>query len=121
MGTFQNHQSKRTLRESNSQLELLVSERTEALRILSQRLLRIQDEERRRLARIHDSTGQILTALKIFIAILQRRIKSDLRTCEELSGIASLADQALQEIRTTSFLLHPPLLDEVGFSSAAQW
>ena len=122
MWTFQNHQTKRTLRESNSQLELLVSERTEALRILSQRLLRIQDEERRRVARdLHDSTGQILAALKISVAILQRRIKSDLRTCDELSDIASLADQALQEIRTTSFLLHPPLLDEVGFSSAAQW
>lgn len=122
MWTFQNHQTKRTLRESNSQLELLVSERTEALRILSQRLLRIQDEERRRVARdLHDSTGQILAALKISVAILQKRVKDDRRTCEELSGIASLADQALQEIRTTSFLLHPPLLDEVGFPSAAEW
>jgi len=122
MWTFQNHQSKRTLRESNSQLELLISERTETLRTLSQRLLRIQDEERRRVAReLHDSTGQILTALKISVAILQRRVKGDLRTCEELSAIESLADQALQEVRTTSFLLHPPLLDEVGFSSAAQW
>ncbi len=122
MWTFHNRHTNRTLRKSNSQLELLISERTEALRILSQRLLRIQDEERRRVAReLHDSTGQILTALKISVAILQRRVKGDLRTCEELSGIESLADRALQEIRTTSFLLHPPLLDEVGFSSAAQW
>jgi two-component system, NarL family, sensor kinase len=122
MWTFQNRQTKRTLRQSNSQLESLVLERTEALRILSQRLLRIQDQERRRVARdLHDSTGQILAALKISVALLQRRVEGDLRTFKELSGIANLADQALQEIRTTSFLLHPPLLDEVGFSSAAQW
>jgi signal transduction histidine kinase len=122
MWTFKHHQTKRTLRESNSQLELLISERTEALRNLSQRLLRVQDEERRRVARdLHDSTGQILTALKISVAILQRRVEGARNTCEELSGIANLADQALQEIRTTSFLLHPPLLDEVGFSSAAEW
>jgi hypothetical protein len=40
---------------------------------------------------------------------------------DELSGIARLADEALQEIRTTSYLLHPPILDEAGFNSAAQW
>jgi two-component system, NarL family, sensor kinase len=121
MSTVPTHQSNRTLRQSNSQLELLVSERTVALQTLSQRLLRVQDEERRRVARdLHDSTGQILTALKISVAILQRRLEADPGTCKELSGIARLADEALHEIRTISFLLHPPLLDEVGFTSAAQ-
>ena len=70
---------------------------------------------------LHDSTGQTLTALKISVALLRRKLDNDERIREELSEITLLADQALQEIRTTSYLLHPPLLDEAGFSSAAQW
>ena len=69
---------------------------------------------------LHDSTGQTLTALKISVALLRRKLDNDERFGEELSEITLLADQALQEIRTTSYLLHPPLLDEAGFSSAAQ-
>ena len=120
--TLSRHRSKLTIRQSRSQLKLLVLERTEALQSLSQRLLRVQDEERRRLARdLHDSTGQTLTALKISVALLQKRPDNGERIREELSGIALLADEALQEIRTTSYLLHPPMLDEAGFTSAAQW
>jgi signal transduction histidine kinase len=101
---------------------LLVLERTEALQRLSQRLLRVQDEERRKVARdLHDSTGQTLTALKISVALLQKRLDNGERIREELSGVALLADAALQEIRTTSYLLHPPMLDEAGFTCAAQW
>jgi two-component system NarL family sensor kinase len=122
MWILSRHQTKQTLRQSCSQLELLVLERTVAVQNLSQRLLRVQDEERRRVARdLHDSTGQTLTALKISVALLQRKLDNDERTCVELSGIARLADEALQEIRTTSYLLHPPMLDEAGFTSAAQW
>jgi signal transduction histidine kinase len=107
---------------SHSQLESLVLQRTVALQNLSQRLLKVQDEERRRVARdLHDSTGQTLAALKMSIATLEQRLKQNQCTAEALSEIASLADQALQEIRTTSYLLHPPLLDEAGFNSAAQW
>ena len=106
------------LRQSPSQLESLVVQ----LQNLSQRLLRVQDEERRRVARdLHDSTGQTLTALKISVAILQRKLENDPGTRQDLCEIALLADQALQEIRTTSYLLHPPMLDEAGFTSAAQW
>jgi signal transduction histidine kinase len=122
MGTLSRHHSKSTMRQSHSQLELLVLERTAALRTLSQRLLRVQDEERRKVARdLHDSTGQTLTALKISVALLRQRLDNDERTRDELSEIAGLADQALQEIRTTSYLLHPPLLDEAGFACAARW
>ena len=122
METLARHQSKPTMRQSHSQLELLVLERTAALQTLSQRLLRVQDEERRRVARdLHDSTGQTLTALKLSVALLRQRLENDERTRKELSDIALLADQALQEIRTTSYLLHPPLLDEAGFASAARW
>jgi signal transduction histidine kinase len=115
-------QIRRTLTQSCSDLELLVQERTAALQSLSQRLLRVQDEERRRVARdLHDSVGQTLTALKISVAMLQQELDNDERTCEELSGISRLADEALQEIRTTSYLLHPPTLDVAGFTSAARW
>ena len=115
-------QTRQALRQSRSQLELLVQERTVELQNLSQQLLRVQDEERRRVARdLHDSTGQTLTALKISVALLQRKLENDKRTCHELSGIANLVDEALREIRTTSYLLHPPMLNESGFVSAAQW
>jgi hypothetical protein len=120
--TFSRHQDKLTFKQSRSQLELLVLERTESLRNLSQRLLRVQDEERRRVARdLHDSSGQTLTALKLSVGLLQKMLAKDKRISEELTGIALLADEALQEIRTTSYLLHPPMLDEAGFTSAAQW
>ena len=122
MWIFSRDESKRALRQSHSQLESLVLERTGELQTLTQRLLRVQDEERRRVARdLHDSTGQTLTALKISIALLQRKLGDDEDTRGELHAIEQLADQALQEIRTTSYLLHPPLLDEAGFTSAAQW
>jgi len=112
------HQSKLTLRQSHLQLESPVLQ----LQKLSQRLLKVQDEERRRVARdLHDSTGQTLTALKISVALLRRRLDNDEGIREELSEIALLADQALQEIRTTSYLLHPPMLDDAGFTSAAKW
>ncbi|MGA9813979.1 MAG: sensor histidine kinase [Terriglobales bacterium] len=121
MWILSGHQTK-PLRHSRSELELLVVERTAELQSLSQRLLRVQDEERRRVARdLHDSTGQTLTALKICVDLLQRKLAKDKRTYDEISGIARLVDEALQEIRTTSYLLHPPMLDEAGFTSAAQW
>jgi signal transduction histidine kinase len=120
MWILSKHSGKSTL--SHDQLELLVLERTAALQALSQRLLKIQDQERRRVARdLHDTTGQTLTALKISVALLQQESEQDPYTSGVLSDIAALADQALQEIRTTSYLLHPPLLDELGFVSAAQW
>ena len=70
---------------------------------------------------LHDSTGRTLTALKLTLAFLETLVASIPNASELLSDLNALADQALQEIRTTSHLLHPPLLDEVGFSSATQW
>jgi signal transduction histidine kinase len=107
---------------SQKELEMLVRERTAALRGLSARLLRVQEEERRRLSReLHDSTGQTLTALKIQVARLGSSLNNQAAASEAVTQINGLADQALQEIRTASYLLYPPLLDESGFISAAQW
>lgn len=107
---------------STEELESLVRRRTAALRSLSARLLRVQDEERRRLAReLHDSTGQTLIALKLHLAIIQQRLKAGLSSLDDFAQVNILLDHALQDIRTTSYLLFPPLLDEQGLCSAAQW
>lgn len=109
-------------RPSRADLELLLVERTLSLEKLSRRLLSLQDEERRKIARdLHDVTGQTLAALKMAVGELERRLQNKASTATVLSEIDTLAEQALQEIRTTSYLLHPPLLDEIGFSAAAEW
>jgi two-component system, NarL family, sensor kinase len=110
------------LSHAYTELEALTAERTAELQTLSQRLLKVQDEERRRLARdLHDSTGQTLAALKISVSLLQETCSGVPAALAIASDVVQLADQAIQEIRTMSYLLHPPLLDEVGFPCAAEW
>jgi PAS domain S-box-containing protein len=86
---------------------------------LSGRLLSLQDEERRRIAReLHDSTGQILSALTLNLAVACRQATRMHRVVRErLSDAEDLAQRASTEIRTLSYLLHPPLLDETGLAS----
>jgi len=110
------------LSHAYSELEAQVAERTAELQKLTQRLLKVQDEERRKLARdLHDSTGQTLTALKMSASLLQEKCKQAPAALAIASDLVQLADQAIDEIRTMSYLLHPPLLDEVGFACAAEW
>jgi two-component system NarL family sensor kinase len=103
--------------------EVSVHRKTEEkLRELSLGVLRIQDEERRRVARdLHDTVGQTLTALKISLSTLENAVARRPQTADFFTELNELADQALREIRTTSYLLHPPLLDESGFAAAAAW
>jgi two-component system, NarL family, sensor kinase len=103
--------------------EVSVHQKTEQkLRELSLSVLRIQDEERRRVARdLHDTVGQTLTALKISLGALENAVARYPEASDLLADLNGLADQALQEIRTTSYVLHPPLLDEAGFAAAASW
>src|SRR5271170_8066464 len=85
-------------------------------------MLRLQDEERRTIARdLHDSTGQTLAALQMVVAQLARLMVDAPKAPQLFDELNILAEQASKEIRTISYLLHPPLLDEIGFSSAAQW
>lgn len=100
----------------------LCKNKQEMLRVLSLRLLRTQDEDRRRIAReLHDTTGQTLAALKMALAKVQRDLEAHRFNPKLIKDVDSLADQAIAEVRTTSHLLHPPLLDEIGFASAAKW
>jgi signal transduction histidine kinase len=112
-------QSEEDLRKAHDALETIVEERTQALRLLSTRLLRVQDAERRRIAReLHDSLGQYLAAVKINLEMMNLR-DGDPDGC--LAEVKQLLDLAISETRTLSHLLHPPLLDATGFASAATW
>ncbi len=107
------------LRRAHDALESLVEQRTAALRRLSVKLLRVQDDERRRIAReLHDSLGQDLTAAKISLDMLAQESKLD---SQHLRDARSLVDRSISDTRTLSHLLHPPLLDEAGFLSAEKW
>jgi signal transduction histidine kinase len=92
----------------------------EDLRRLSGQLLRLQDEERRSIARdLHDSTGQDLVVLATILSQLHASIPSSGRKLRKLaSQCQELADRCIREVRTLSYLLHPPMLDEAGLEDA---
>ena len=94
-----------------------------ALARLSERLIQIQDEERRTIAReLHDTTAQNLLAITLNMTRLHEPLGgAGELTRRVLAETLGLAEQCLQEVRTLSYLLHPPLLDEMGLGSALQW
>jgi signal transduction histidine kinase len=131
-------ESQEQLRRSHDELEDRVRARAQELgqaenllRKLSHTLLSLRDEERRRIAReLHDSTGQILAALQLNLAAAQqdaaalaqrpsRQVARALK--KKLAEGIYFADQAINEIRTMSYLLHPPMLDETGLRVALEW
>jgi len=119
-------QRTRELFELTSRLRAEVEQRTVAeahLRELSGRLLSMRDEERRRIAReLHDSTGQLFVALQWNLALLQQSVSNvDPALAEKVSESVRIADQAINEVRTMSYLLHPPMLDEAGLLLAIHW
>jgi signal transduction histidine kinase len=117
-------------RKLSETLDAEVTERTrelekqsEQVRELSWRLLRSQDEERRHIAReLHDSAGQTLTVLGINLSqLIQKAGRSAPAVVTEVEQIQETVQQLHREIRTASYLLHPPLLDEIGLYSAIGW
>ena len=96
---------------------------SEQLRDLSRRLLRAQDEERRRIAReLHDSAGQTLSVLAMNLTQFVQATDERAPKLNELASLIQKQVQQLnQEIRTASYLLHPPLLDEAGITAALGW
>jgi PAS domain S-box-containing protein len=106
--------AQRSLEESR--LKLQESERS--LRDLSLHLLRTQDEERRRIGReIHDSLGQYLSVLKMKLD----SIGPSPPTANESAECANLVEECVKEVRTISYLLYPPMLEEMGLASAIPW
>ncbi|HEY3131852.1 MAG TPA: PAS domain S-box protein [Acidobacteriota bacterium] len=103
-----------------------VTERREAEKSvyrLSGRLLQLQDEERRRMAReLHDTTGQTLAALAVNLSLVDTSTtKLDKRARKAFSEAKELVEECSREIRTLSYLLHPPMLEELGLAAALRW
>ena len=101
-----------------------VLNQSDQLRELSRRLLRAQDEERRHIAReLHDSAGQTLTVLGMSVSQLVQQVERDGNSslAPEAALIQNLVQQLHREIRTASYLLHPPMLDENGLGPALGW
>jgi signal transduction histidine kinase len=111
-----------TIRE-RAEIEYTLRQQRNELRILANRLMYAQDDERRRIAQmLHETTAQDLAALKMLLARLNRTVDglSDGER-QALSESIALAEQSMTEIRTVSYLLHPPFLDEDGLLSALRW
>lgn len=115
--------------KAQDELELKVQDRTadldnvnRSLRELSARLMQLQDDERRRIAReLHDSVGQTLAALSMNLSTVRADVERLARTAVALTDSESLVRTMVTEVRTISHLLHPPLLDELGLASALRW
>jgi len=105
---------------STRNTEMRVRENAKSYRLMSARILELQDSERRRIAReLHDSVGQYLAGIKIGLSQIIYGGKIDPATV--IHETIDLTDAAIQEVRTISHLLHPPLLEELGFLPAARW
>jgi signal transduction histidine kinase len=118
------------LRSAHDELERKVQQRTADLNLanenlgeLSSRLQQMRDEERRQISReLHDSIGQLLAALAMNLAVVQRQADNlDSAGARAISENAAMVEQISREIRTISHLLHPPLLDAAGLASALRW
>jgi signal transduction histidine kinase len=140
----QRERNEQVLRDAHEDLERRVLERTleitkvnldlrrevterlnaeTALRQLSQSVVRLQDEERRRIAReLHDSAGQYLSAVTLTLGQLSRRLaESGDRNRQLVQEALDLVGACIKEVRTMSYLLHPPVLDDFGLASALRW
>ena len=104
------------------EMEQLALENAESYRALSARILELQDIERRKIAReLHDSVGQFLAGLKMSLGQAAPRKVHVAEPDKWISETMELIDRAIGEIRTISHLLHPPLLDELGFEATTRW
>ena len=129
----QKEQAHDALRETKNRLENEIAERKAAeqklrasersLRELSGRLLQMQDDERRHLGReLHDSVGQYLAVLKMGLEVLRADKRSAGATeKQQFSECLRLVDQSITEVRTMSYLLYPPMLEEMGLNMAIGW
>jgi PAS domain S-box-containing protein len=119
-----------SLSEARYHLEKRVQERTAELKTanenlgqLSARVLQARDDEQRRLAReLHDSVGQLVAGISMNIGVVKKEThKLSPAAAKCVAENAEMLEQVSKEIRTISYLLHPPLLDEAGLAAALQW
>ena len=128
LGEFRRDENE-ALHRAQSELEVRVQQRTadldsvnRSLRELSARLMKLQDEERRRIAReLHDSVGQTLAALGMNLSMVRSDLERLSNITATLNDSEDLVRNMSAEVRTISHLLHPPLLDEAGLASALRW
>jgi signal transduction histidine kinase len=124
-----NLREQKRLRNAAGLLEEKVRERTAeldhanySLRELTGRLLNLQDEERRRIAReLHDNAGQALSVLAMNLGAVAEDLGQLMKTAATVADSAGMVRQMSDDIRTMSYLLHPPLLDEMGLAPALKW
>jgi signal transduction histidine kinase len=124
-----NRRENEELLNEHDELEEKVRQRTvqldlanQSLSELTARLLQLQDEERRRIARdLHDSIGQTMAALGLNLSNVQSEIERFMKTISIVQDSREIVREASANVRTISYLLHPPLLDENGLSSALPW
>ena len=117
------HEALRKEIEEKTEVERKLHESAKSLRQLSLRLLQTQDEERRRIGRdLHDSVGQYLVGLKMKVDALKSSAERNHREdASQLAECAQLAEEAIKDVRTISYLLYPPMLEELGLKSAIPW
>jgi len=122
--------ARKDLQAVNESLETRVRQRTAELererrevQELSSQLLQAQDKERRRISReLHDSTGQLLVTLTMNLARLKsEQVWSNPGADALIDDTTAIVDEMSRQLRTMSYLLHPPLLDEAGLLSAVRW
>lgn len=99
-----------------------LKDKEEALHALSARIMQLQDDERRRIARdLHDITGQELAVVIMLLMQASREIRADTESLKTITDAATMVRKIEDEIRTLSYVLHPPLLDELGLGAALNW
>lgn len=114
------------LTKANASLETEIADRKgkeELLRQLSGHLMQAQDQERRRIAReLHDNSGQTLAAIAVNLSRIENLVPdAPVKVRNLVADTAAMAEQTSREIRTISYLLHPPLLEEAGLTAAIGW
>ncbi|HSE64057.1 MAG TPA: histidine kinase, partial [Thermoanaerobaculia bacterium] len=106
----------------NARLLERVAESERRFRRISRGVLRLQEEERGRISRdLHDGIGQLLTALKIQLELLEREAAAIPSLAGRVAGARELADTALTEVRQLSHVLRPQMLDDLGLEPTLRW
>jgi len=107
---------------ARARMKEAVDRQSEEIRKLNANLIKLQDEERRRIAReLHDSTGQLLALLSMNLSRLEETPELSESARKLVNESSSLSRELTSQLRTVAYLLHPPLLDEIGLASAVEW